>query len=342
MMWKVIGVLLAVATVPACRGKEEGAVPAPAPPAAGETYLVRDTVITATFEAAGVAEPVRQATLATRLMGSVTEVPVREGDRVGSGQVLARIDTREMDARRAQVEAGIAAAEAVYRDAQVQAERFRGLYADSAATRYQLDQVETGLARAEAGLTTARAAKAEVAAVTTYGALRAPFAGTVTRRYVDPGAFAAPGTPIVEVQDASRLRVRVSVPPRVASALRRGAAIAATIEGAPADATIEGVVPASGATYTVNALVDNRAGRFLTGSAATLAIPDGTRHALLVPAAALVQQGDLVGVRVREAAGDELRWVRTGATTPTGAPAGGLVEILSGLTPGDLIVLGGR
>ena len=91
----------------------------------------------------------------------------------------------------------------LYQDARTQAERFRALYADSAATRYQLEQVETGLARAEAGLQTARASRAELDAVGAYAEIRAPFSGVVTRRFVDPGAFVAPGAPILEVQDAS-------------------------------------------------------------------------------------------------------------------------------------------
>ncbi len=187
----------------------------PATPAMSDapTFTVRDTTIPAMFDAAGIAEPIARATLSTRLMGSVTEVLVREGDRVRSGEPLARIDARDVEARRAQVDAGIAAAEALYQDARTQADRFRALYADSAATRYQLEQVETGLARAEAGLQTARASRAELDAVGAYAEIRAPFSGIVTRRFVDPGAFAAPGAPIVEVQDASRLRVSVTLPP---------------------------------------------------------------------------------------------------------------------------------
>ncbi len=308
---------------------------------AGATLTVRDTTITATFDAAGVAEPVQRATLSTKLMGSVTQVLVREGDRVAKGQVLARIDARDVDAKRAQVDAGIAGAEAMYQDAQTQAARFRALYADSAATRYQLDQVETGLARAEAGLRTAKASRDELNAIGDYAEIRAPFSGVVTQRFVDPGAFAAPGAPIVEVQDAGRLRVSVTVPPRVASALKAGQALDAAIEGHAARAVIEGTVPApAGAVYTVNALVENSKHDFMSGSAATLRIPDGTRSAILIPATALVQEGDLTGVRVTVGGATSLRWVRVGGqcSAPVGAAA--CVEVLSGLNAGDVIVVG--
>jgi RND family efflux transporter MFP subunit len=339
----------------ACGGKPDSAPSPSETVTAAVTYTVRDTVVTATFDATGVAEAVQHATLSTKLMGNVVAVLVQEGDRVRAGQPLMRLDAREVESKRTQVDAGIAAAEAVYQDALAQAGRFRALYADSAATKYQLEQVETGLARAEAGLRTARAARAELDAVASYSEVRAPFAGIVTRRMADPGAFAAPGAPLLEVQDPSRLRVSVSIPPAVAAGLRRGAPASADIEGRPAQARIEGVVPSgAGTVYTVNALVDNSRGEFLPGSAAVVHIPTGTRRAILLPVAALLREGDLVGVRVVTPGGPVLRWVRTGAEAgPGSAIAGGergpapegreeLVEVLSGLAPGDVVLIGER
>ena len=299
-------------------------------------WTVQDTTIAETFEAAGVAEPIERATLSTKLMGSITVVLVREGDRVARGQVLARIDARDVDAKRAQVDAGISTAEAMYQDARTQAERFRALYADSAATRFQLDQAETGLVRAEAGLRTARASGTELDAVRDYAEVRAPFAGIITRRFVDVGAFVAPGASIVEVQNAARLRISVTVPPQSSAALRRGLPLEAIIEGRPARAIVEGAVPApSGAVYTVNAIVENAEGTYLPGSAATLAVPAGVRRTILIPAGALVHEGDLTGVRVQTGSVTELRWVKTVARGTDS-----LIEVLSGLTSGDVILLG--
>jgi RND family efflux transporter MFP subunit len=236
-------------------------------------------------------------------------------------------------AKGAQVDAGIGAAEAQYQEALRQAQRMRGLYADSAATKAQLDAAETGLAQAEAGVRTARAARAELDAVSAYAEIRAPFAGEITRRYVDPGAFAAPGAPLLELQDASRLRVTVSVSPATAVGLKRGATLDATIEDRPARAVVEGVVPASsGALYTVNGIVENRDRTYLPGSAAILLLPQGTRRAILVPETAVFAEGDLSGVRVVAEQGSELRWVRLGRRS------GGQVEVLAGLRAGDRVL----
>lgn len=300
----------------------------------GRVLEIRDTTISAELEAAGIAEPIRRATMSTRLMGAVTAVHVREGERVRAGQLLASIDARDVAAKRAQVDAGIAEAEAVHADAVTQATRMRGLYADSAATKAQLDAAETGLARAEAGVNTARAAAREVDAVGAYAQLRAPFAGVVTRRFVDPGAFVAPGAPVVAVEDGSRLRIRVIVAPETAKRVAAGSRLDGTIEGKPVQALVEGVTPLpAGALYAVNALVENARGELPSGGTAMLRLPQGTRTALLVPAAALVREGDLTGVRVRTPTGSELRWVRQGDAV------GERVEVLSGLRSGDRVIV---
>jgi RND family efflux transporter MFP subunit len=335
-MRSISGALLTVTLLVAgCGGDAADRVRPATERAAGEPFTVRDTTVSASFEAAGIAAPVEQATLSTRLMASVTAVLVHEGDRVAQGQLLARLDARDLAAKRSQSEAGIGAAVAMAQEARTQADRMRALYADSAATRYQLDQAETGLARAEAGLRAATAASAEIDAMGAYAEIRAPFAGLVTHRFVDVGGFVAPGAPIVAVQNTRRLRLTVTVPPQMTVGLRPGAVLEASIEGQRTTAIVEGVVPAEGgAIYSINALVDNPTGVLLSGSAAMLRIPAGTRRTILIPRRALRQEGDLTGVQVQAGAGTELRWVKTGV-----ASGDALVEILSGLRAGDVILV---
>ncbi len=330
--------LLAALGLAACGGGERGAPAARADAGPrGTLYTVHLTPMAATLEASGTAAPIAEATLATKLMGTVTEVLVHEGDRVRAGQLLLRVDARDLAAKAAQTEAALGEAEAVRAEAATQAGRMRALYGEQAATKAQLDAAETGLARAEAAVATARASGAEVAAVRDYAEVRAPFAGVVTERHVDAGGFAAPGAPLLVIQDASRLRVTASAPPADVRGLRRGDTVAVTLEDVPARAVIEGVVPAPGGSLArVNAIVDNREGRFAAGSAASLSLPRDERPAITVPAAALVRQEDLTGVYVRSASGTELRWVRTGNA------AGDAVEVVSGLRDGEQVVVPAR
>lgn len=295
---------------------------------------VLDTTVSSTFDAAGTAQPIAEATLSTKLMGSVTAVMVVEGASVAAGAPLARIDAADVDAKDAQAAAGIAAADAVHAEAQLQTARIRALHADSAAPKATLDAAETGLARAAAALAAARASRAEVDALRGYGVIRAPFTGVVTKRFVDPGDFAAPGAPIVTVQDVSRLRIVATVPAALAREVRRGAVIHARIEGVDVRATVEGSIPGPSGTYTVNAVVPNPGGRLPSGGAATLGITAGPQvRALLVPAGAVIHEGDLTGVRVSRDGRSELRWVRLGS------PVAGHVRVLSGLSAGDSVLM---
>lgn len=301
---------------------------------AGTLYTVRAAATNEVLRAPATAEPYATATLSTKLMGAVTAVHVREGDHVSVGQLLVSIDARDLTAKSAQVAAGIAEAEAMEREALKHAERMRALFAEDAAPRAQLDAAETGLARATAAVQAARAGSSELDATRGYSSLRAPFTGVITRRLVDPGAFAAPGAPLITIQDARRLRVTGTAVPQAVGGLRRGDRVQVQLEGELTQGVAEAVVPAGGNLYRVNVIVDNTAGRFLPGSAATLWLPQAEdRVAIRIPIRAIQESGDLTGVYVRSGGNTMLRWVQLGDRTADD------VEVLTGLRDGEQIVI---
>lgn len=305
----------------------------------GQTVVVSDTSIMNHFSAAGVATAIEEATVGTTLMGTVTDVLVREGDRVRSGQLLLKLDAAELDARAQRLAAAVSDAEAMHSEALIQARRFESLYSDSAATRAQYEAATTALARAEAGVNAARAAARELDAVTRYSELRAPFDGVVIRRNIDRGGLAAPGAPLLVIQNSSTLRLKAAAPIEASRSLARGQRINVSLDGVPAIATVEGVVPAGSSNlFTVNALVENTAGRHAAGSSATLDLPTDSTRAILLPERALIRDGDMVGVIVdRDGAGSgERRWIRLGATH------GDQVEVTSGLKVGDRVFVPAR
>ncbi|MCL4214944.1 MAG: efflux RND transporter periplasmic adaptor subunit [Gemmatimonadales bacterium] len=296
------------------------------------TALVADTTLPGALVLHGSAAPLREATLSTKLMASVTEVLVHEGDVVRAGALLVRLDGRDLAAKAEQVAASTAGAQAMQAQAAAHAARMRALFAQDAAPKATLEAAEAALAQADAGLRTARAAAAELSSVASYAEVRAPFAGRVTARFVDPGAFAAPGAPLVSVQDATSLRITAHTTPEGARSLARGQVLEAMVEGTPVQATIEGVVPVAGGLYAVNALVANREARLLAGSAASLRIPTAPRRVTVIPRDALIREGDLVGVQVLTDAGVARRWIRIGGER------GELVEVNAGLRAGERVV----
>lgn len=334
--WRSTGTrtIVLVAALAGCgksvaRSSPEAAPHAPAVPA--RVYVVRDTLAAPVVDFPGRAEALLRATLASRLMGRLTSVRVQEGSVVRAGELLATVEAGDLHARREAMRAQVGGARAAAREATAQVERMRSLYRDSAATRAQRDAAERGYTQALAGVEAGEAALREVETMLSYAELRAPFAGTVVRRYRDPGDFVTPGAPVLEIHEATRLRITVQGTPSDFHGLTPGMRVDGVIEEEPIVATVEGVVTGPGpALQTLNALVDNPGHRYAAG-AARLRIPIG-RPALrlLVPEAALVTEGDLVGV---DLAGPDAvrRWVRTGRRF------GAWVEVLSGLAAGDSV-----
>ncbi len=296
--------------------------------------------------AAAVVEPVRRASPASRLMGSVVAAPFEEGARVDSGQVLLRIDDRDLAARRAQLEARAAEARVLLADAETNLARMRALDSERAIAGIQLEQAVTARARAAAGLEAAQAALRELEANASYGAVTAPFAGEIVKKNVQVGDVAAPGAPLFVLEDLSRIRVVASVGEAAAARLRPGARVPVEIEAAGVRTTgvVEAVVPASRPPVTgfrMNVVLPRPSAAVISGMTATVLVPSGgpAAHAegaprLVVPRAALVRRGQMVGVFLVDGSAARLRWVRLGFEE------GDVAEVLSGLQPGDRVVIG--
>lgn len=300
----------------------------------GAVIVVRDTLVERALEATGAARAHLEADLSTRLMGTVLTVSVQEGDRVKAGQVLLRLDGADLDARTSGVTAGLEASSSQVELAEAQVRRMRALYADSAVAKAALEQAETELQRAKAGLAMTRSQDMELRSHQGYSRLVAPFSGKVVSRRADPGMMASPGVPLLRMEDASVLRVSVSTTTETARRLRTGEILDARLDGKRLKARVEGVVPSgAGNLAVVNALIENRRDSLPSGAVATLSLPRGTKALRMVPSAAVFREGDLTGVWVRTAKGDLRRWIRLGEETSAD------VEVLSGLREGDSVVV---
>jgi len=294
--------------------------------------------------AVGAVEPIRRASPASRLMGTVVAAPFEEGDRVSAGQVLVRIDDRDLAARRTQVESRVGEAEVLLRDAETLVARMDTLARQGAIAGVQLEQAQTGRARAAAGVESARAALRELEANAAYGTIAAPFAGEIVRKSLSVGDVATPGVPLFVLEDLSRIRVVASVGEAAAARLRPGERVPVEIEaaGARAVGVVEAVVPASRPPVTgfrVNVILSRPSSAVISGMTATVLVPSDEPVAeravrLSVPRDALVRRGQMVGLFVVDGGAARLRWVRVGPDDSDG------VEVLSGLRGGEQVVVG--
>lgn len=301
------------------------AAPALAAPPGPPPARVR-TVRAGAASAAGAWVPasavaVDRATLSTRVAATVQAVHVREGQRVARGQVV--ISLSDADLR------GALAAARTARDAAVaQERRIRTLLDRRAATQAELDLAATQRAQAEAAVAAGQANLA-------YAQLRAPFAGTVQARRVEPGDLVGPGQPLLALE-GDALELQASLSGAEAEGLALGTTLKYVADGAAGTAVITALTPGGDPVShrrTLRARIA-QPGDLRSGAFARLEVPGdrAPRSGAWVPRSALVERGDLTGVFVAAAGRAELRWIAVGE------PAGDGVRVRAGLRPEDQVV----
>jgi len=274
----------------------------------------------------------------------------------------------EAQAAQTEVERAIAAAEAARAAAEAQRDlaaatlkRYQQLLDRKSVAPLEYDQV---VARHKAAAADVERAAAEVAALQakrsqvqsriegaraeisrtqvtqSYTEITAPFSGLVTVKHADVGAMAAPGTPLLTLEDNRHYRLEVSVPESQGSAIRLGQTLPISVDaaGLSTRATVGEIVPAADpSTRTIQVRLDLPASSQLrSGLFGRTWIPVGRRAVLRVPEAAVLERGQLQGVYVVGQDGiARFRLLRTGAARQ------GAVEVLSGLTPGEQVIVAG-
>ncbi len=283
--------------------------------------------------------PFRRAAPGTILMGRVDQVLHREGDRVGAGASLARVENREVAARLAQAEANVAAARAMEENARLMKERMERLFERQAATQKNVDDARAGYEAAAAGLRAAEEGVLAARMYVAYADVAAPFAGVVVEKRVEVGDTAAPGMPLFVVEDTSRMKVEAQVPESALRGLAAGSPVEVVVDAAGVASragTLAEVLPAAdprSRTFAVRVVLDNADGTLRSGMFARLRLPGEAKDRIAVAEDALVRRGPLTGVFVVDEGGiARLRWITTGETR------GGRIEVLTGLAEGERFV----
>lgn len=203
----------------------------------------------------GVVLPRQSVDVAPEIAGRIEQVHVREGDAVRRGQTVAVVGVAEDRQELAMTEANLRAAEAEvsrYRLELADAENHlsRRLAIPEAFPQEEIRQAEIHKQMAEVNLEGARARIAEQRARVAQSRdrlakaeVRAPADGTVARRYLEPGALAGPGQPVVRLISRDSLIVRFAAPPEQARSLRPAERVMVEAGGAGLPAVIERVSP---------------------------------------------------------------------------------------------------
>ena len=335
-----------------------------APPVAVQVAAVTSQDWPTSYEATGTVRARTTATISSKVMGYVQRINVQVGDHVRQGQVLIALDARDLDVSLRRAEAGgaevqsaipelenaTAAAKANLDLAQTTFDRMKELAGKKSISNQEMDEASARLKAAEANYEMMRSRRAQItskAAVVEqevraagimrdYAKLAAPFSGVVITRTVEPGNLATPGAPLLTIEQDGLYRLEASVDESKLASVRVGQAVEAVLEAdRRLNARVSEIVPsvdAASRTYIVK--LDLPATPNLrTGMFGRAIFPLGVQQVVAVPLAALTERGQLQSVFVVEDGVAHTRLVTTGRRT------GNAVEVLSGLTAGEKVVL---
>ena len=316
------------------------------------------------YEATGTVRAHTAAVLSSKVMAYVREVAVQTGDHVRAGQELVTLDAQDLDANVRRAEAaeaevrsafpeadnGVAGAKANLDLAQSTFQRMDELAAKKSISRQEFDEASSRLKQARAAYDMARAKRGQLDSrlaevgqeiraakiMRDYTRIAAPFAGIVTAKSVEPGNLAAPGAPLLTIEQEGAYRLEASVDESKTPFVKAGQTVEVQVEALDRRlaACVSEIVPAvdsASRAYTVKIdlppLANLRSGMF--GRAW---FPVGARRVMTVPPAAVVTRGQLQSVFVIEDGFARNRLVTTGRRQPEG------VEVLSGLSEGERVV----
>lgn len=268
------------------------------------------------------------------------------GAHVHRGDVLAEIETPELDQQVQQAQSDLATAEANEQIAQITAGRWQKLLARNAVSKQEADQTSSDLKARNSALTSAEANLRRLQQLQSFEKVYAPFDGVITVRNVDVGSLIqagdsnSPKAELFHIASTDKLRLFVAVPEVYASACHNGTSVAITTDAFPnkkfTGKVVRNAEAIDLASRTLNVEVDvaNRGHKLFPGQYAFVHLPvPAAASSMTLPSNVLLFRGE--GLRVGVVRNDHVELM----PVVVGHDYGAKVEIISGLTAQDEVVL---
>jgi RND family efflux transporter MFP subunit len=290
----------------------------------------------------GTLRPLESVDVRARIEGDLTGVFVREGQQVSQGQLLAQFEAVTQQSSAASAQAGQAAARADLSQAQWNLKQTGDLFKAGAVSEAEYRAAQQAVDAANARLAAAVAAERAAAVSARDTRVVAPISGTIEQKLVNGGEHLARGAAMFTLVRNRTLELAATVPERRANAVQVGQRVAFVADGREFDGRVARVSPTidpASRSITVYVDVDNSNGALKGNSLATGSVLVKTvSDALIIPASALRQSADTGAAYVYR--------VNTGKVQQAPVTVGivdnraGIVQITSGLSVGDRVVVG--
>ena len=297
------------------------------------------------FQASGTVKAKQNATLSTRMMGTVQNILVKTGEQVKKGQLLMQIDNKDVLAQVRQADAGKSQAASAFKLAKKNYERFKALLQKNSVSQKEFDDVETGYTMAKSQLEIANQAHKQATAQLKYSNIRAPFTGIITNRFVNSGDIASPGVPLMHLENTEKFEVITTVPEAYISKIDQNDQVKVIIKSNQTEfsgkvSEISRSAVKTGGQFTVRIAIETPNRMLFSGMYTSVIFPyedDNTSSeapTLVIPIQALIKKGQLTGIyTVGRNDVAQLRWLKIGKTF------GDQVEVLSGLKVDEQFII---
>jgi len=311
--------------------------------AAGDVATVSTAALVRRLPLSGSLSPLSQTTIKAKVGGELLEVRVREGQNVAKGEVLARIDTRNQQAQVAAQRAGLEKAKADLAIAKLNLENNQRLLEKKFIAQNVLDTSQSTYDAAVAGVKLAQA-QLELAEIGLQDStVRAPFAGTISRRLAEPGEKVSSDSPLLGLVDLTQLELQASAPASEIPSVKPGQKAQVRVDGygdQRFEATVQRINPATeqgSRSILIYLSLDNSAGLLRGGMFAQGELVIGqSGEGPVVPVAAVRSEAGLKYVMAVVDGKLVQKPVKLGLSTEDNA----LVEVREGLAAGDVVAVG--
>lgn len=288
-------------------------------------------------------KPKVEVNITAQRTGRIAELYVEEGDRVKAGDLIAELDTSEVQANLKKAKADIKQAEANLINTQLEYTRKKVLYEDKLVTQQQFDDVDARLSLAKAELDRAKAVKDIAQLQYDYSFIRTPVSGVVSDRPVDVGDMATPGPIIASIVDPDNLYIKAPIDEADISNVALGQTVKIRMDAYLGKVFYGNVIKISpiviGArqearTFEVRVSVPDAGIVLKPGMSADVEIVTGeTKDVLVVPSLAIIEKGTEKIVYVVEDGKAKQRKVKTGLFNWN------FTEIKEGLKEGEKVII---
>ena len=277
--------------------------------------------------------------LSTKVMGQIENIYFKEGDKVQKGDLILTINNKDLIAKKNQIKANIIEAKSAYENISKDYDRYKILLKQNSVSQKEFENIKTQFEITKAKLSALKEMQNEISELNKYSKIRAPYQGTIAKKFVNKGDIANPGTPLIAIESLNSYKVIAHIPESEIVNFKIGDWADINITALNKNnikakiSQINSSNNFTGNTYEITLLIENDIQNLKSGMFAEVNFFKKDKGLILVPKESILTKGQLQFIRVLSSDNKVLlQLIKTGKIYKN------FVEITSGLNNGEKFI----